>query len=137
LCFAAALLIVPFLTISQARAAAPSLAGIWYGEGQPDDPNIVYLDYFGSDGTFISEFRKYEGCKVIEDHVESGTWTSKGKVQYLVTTQINGKPAHFEHSYTIELLTDTQVRARLQMNGYLFVEQRIDRFQFPNCFRGV
>ena len=133
--FAIALLFVPLLAMSAAHAAAPSLSGIWYGEGQPDDPNIVYIDYFGPDGTFISEFRKYEGCKIVSDHVESGTWTSEGKVQHLVTTQINGKPVHFTHSYTIELLTETQVRARLHENGYLFVQQRVDRFAFPNCLR--
>ena len=132
---AAALLLFSVPAFSPTYAAAPSLSGIWYGEGQPDDPNIVYLDYFGADGNFISEFRKYERCTVVEDHIESGTWTSKGNVQSLVTTEINGAPVHFEHAYTIEKLTDTQVSARLLGNGYLFVEQRIDRFEFPNCFR--
>jgi hypothetical protein len=117
--------------------AEPSLAGIWYGEGQPDDPDVVYLDFFSADGTFISEFRRYDNCKVVADSVQSGTWTSKGNVQYLVTTQVDGKPADFKHSYTIELLTNTEVRARLrEKSKFLFVEQRIDRFQFPNCFRG-
>jgi len=135
LCFLASLLIS--LGAQAAAPATPSLTGIWYGEGQPDDPNVVYLDYFAPDGTFISEFRKYENCKVVGDSVQSGTWTSEGKVQHMVTTQIDGMPAHFEHSYTIELLNDREVHARLQQNGFLFVEQRIDRFEFPNCFRGV
>lgn len=136
--FAAALMLLLLAPVAASAAnASASLTGIWYGEGQPDDPNIVYLDYFAPNGTFISEFRKYEGCKILSDHVESGTWVSQGKVQRLVTTQVNGKPVHFEHAYIIEKLTETEVHARLQNNGFLFVEQRIDRFQFPSCFRGV
>jgi hypothetical protein len=134
-CLAAALLIFSVLAFSPARAA-PSLTGIWYGEGQPDDPNIVYLDFFSADGTFISEFRKYERCVVVGESVQSGIWTAKGQDQNLVTTQIDGDPVHLEHSYTIELLTDAQVRARLKSNGYLFIENRVDRFEFPACFRG-
>jgi hypothetical protein len=121
-------------------AAPPSdspLIGIWYGKGQPDDPDILYLDFFGSDGSFVSEFRKYDGCTIVWQQVESGTWSIAGDVQTIMKSSVNGRPASAEQEYVIESATAREIRARHTGTGYLFVEHRMERFEFPVCNVGV
>ena len=126
------------LCLPAAAATAPSLVGFWLGQGQPGLPgNIVYVTEIRADGTFSSEFRKYENCRIIETNRENGTWTLNGKVQEMITTDVNGTRVNFANTFTIERLTDTEQRARLQKNDYLFVEKRLARFEFPPCQDGA
>ena len=126
------------LCLPAAAAQTPSLVGFWLGQGQPGlAANIVYVTEIRADGTFTSEFRKYENCRIVETNRESGTWSLNGKVQEMVTTDVNGTRVNFGNTFTIELLTDTEQRARLQKNDYLFVEKRLARFEFPPCQDGA
>jgi hypothetical protein len=120
-----------------AASLAESVVGIWYGKGQPDDPEIVYLDFFGADGSFLSEFRKYERCEIVWQQVESGTWSMEGNVQKIVKSSVNDQPTHAEQEYVIEDVTEREIRARHVGTDYLFVERRVERFEFPNCNVGV
>jgi hypothetical protein len=131
--FAAAAL----LSLAASPAAAQSLVGFWLGRGQPGDDGVVYVTEIRADGTFISEFRRYEGCRIVEKNVESGTWAVNGNVEEMITTNVNGRPVSFGNTYTIELLTETEQRARLQKNGHLFIERRLAKFEFPPCQDGA
>ena len=116
--------------------AADSLVGIWYGKGQPDDPNVIFLDDFHADGTYVSEFRRYDGCKVIWDDVEKGNWTLKDKQVDMITTDINGFAVYYDTLYTLESLSATEQRTLHLETGYLFIETRVKKFTFPDCFVG-
>jgi hypothetical protein len=123
---------------SCSAAPEPSLVGFWLGEGQPDVAGrIVYITEIKNDGTFRSEFRKYEGCRLAETNIETGTWTLNGDVEEMITTEVNGSPVNFGNVYTIELLNETEQRARMHKNNYLFVEKRVAGFQFPPCQGGA
>ena len=122
------------------RAAAPAPAavtGIWYGKGQPDDPDIVFIDFFGANGSFIAEFRKYDGCTITWRQIESGTWTMRGDIQVVRKTSVNGEAVDVEEQYRVEAVTATEIRTRHIPTGYLFIEKRMPRFEFPNCSAGV
>ena len=126
------------LLLAQGAAPAPaSLTGIWYGKGQPDDPEIVFVDFFGANGSFIAEFRKYEGCRITWRQVESGTWTMRGDVQVVRKSSVNGEAIDVEEQYRVESVTATELRTRHIPTGFAFVEKRIARFEFPNCNAGV
>jgi hypothetical protein len=132
--FAAACL----LSLSASAAQTPSLVGFWLGEGQPNvDGRIVYVSEIRPDGTFRSEFRKYENCRPVETNIETGTWTLTGDVQEMITTSVNGRTVSFSNVFTIERLTAVEQHARMQKNGYLFVETRLPRFEFPPCQNGA
>jgi hypothetical protein len=119
-------------------AEPPSLVGFWLGEGQPGvAEKVVYVTEIKDDGTFRSEFRKYNGCEVAEANIETGTWRLDGNVQEMITSNVNGTPVNFGNTYTIELLTETEQRARMQKNGHVFVEKRIAGFEFPACQDGA
>ena len=53
-------------------SAAPSLVGIWFGQGQPGDKQSMYLDHFLANGELHSQFRDCRNGKHI-DSTEDGT----------------------------------------------------------------
>ena len=120
-----------------APASAPSLVGFWYGMGEPGDPEVFYIDAFGPDGKFNAEYRKCEKGKLIYSQTQSGTWSVADGVLTINSTIINGKPGKFDHSYTIEMLSATEFHARLHDPDFLFIEKRVPKFEFPDCYYGV
>lgn len=126
------------LSLAQAAPAPASpFVGIWYGVGEPDDPSISYIDSYHADGTFNSEFRKCERGEVVWHQTESGKWYVMGGVLRMVANLIDGKKTEFDNSYGIELLTQSEFRARLHDPAYLFIERRIPKFEFPPCYVGA
>jgi hypothetical protein len=125
------------LLLQGAAPADSPIVGIWYGKGGPNDPEIHYVDFFGPDGSFLSEYRKYDGCEVTWKQVEAGTWSLDGDVQTLVKSSVNGMPVHAKQDYVIEGTTSREIRARHIGTSYLFVERRLERFEFPFCGAGV
>lgn len=135
----------PFLIIAVAAAlavlttgAAPgfTFAGNWYGVGEPDDPSISYIDSYSADGTFHSEFRKCQRGEVVWRQSETGKWTVANGVLRMISDTIDGKPERFDNAYRLELTNATEFHARLLDPDYLFVERRIDKFEFPPCYVG-
>jgi hypothetical protein len=122
---------------SASAADQPSLVGFWYGMGEPDDPGIFYIDYYHADGTFNSEYRKCDKGKLIYQQTQSGRWSVKNGLLTMSADTVNGKPDSFDHSYTMESLTQREFRARYHNPDYLFVETRISAFEFPPCYLGV
>ena len=116
--------------------AAP-FVGIWYGVGEPDDETISYIDFYHPDGTYNSEFRKCVRNEVVWHQTASGHWSVRNGALRMIADKIDGKPDHYDNSYTIEGIAPNEFRARLQSNGFLFVEKRIDKFEFPPCYIGA
>lgn len=130
------LLSCAMLVVLIAGAAEARPIGIWYGEGQPHDPNILYLDQFNEDGTFKSEFRKYDRCEVVWQQVEEGTWSEDDDIITTVTTKANGVPILGYQEYRNEGETENEIRLRHLETDYLFIERRVDSFEFPACWIG-
>jgi hypothetical protein len=132
-----AILFLSLMAAGGSSAADKSaLVGFWYGIGEPGDPNIFYIDNFHADGTYNAEYRKCEKGKLIYQQTQSGTWTVRGDVLTMSANRINGKPDKFDHSYTLELVGEREIRARLHDPDFLFVETRIPAFEFPACYLG-
>lgn len=130
-----AILSVVIYSVAPLTAAA-NLVGLWYGEGQPHDPNILYLDQFNEDGTFRSEFRRYERCEVVWQQVELGRWNEDGDLIITLTDTVNGISSLGYQTYRNEGQTENEIRLRHIETDYLFVERRIDSFEFPACWIG-
>jgi hypothetical protein len=122
--------------LANGSASAASAVGMWYGEGQPHDLNILYIDEFSADGTFRSEFRIYDRCEIAWRQAEEGRWNQDGDLIITIIDRVNGYPATGYQEYTIEGLEENVIRLRHGETGHLFIERRIDRFEFPACFIG-
>lgn len=119
-----------------AAAPAPSFVGIWYGKGEPDDPDVFYIDAYRADGTFNSEYRKCVKGKLAYSQTQSGRWTVANGVLEMHSNIINGKPDRYDHFYKIESLDQSEFRVRFDKPDFLFVEKRIPVFEFPPCYVG-
>jgi hypothetical protein len=129
---------IAFLFAQSAEGADASFfVGNWYGVGEPDDSSISYIDSYRADGTFHSEFRKCERGEVVWHQTETGKWSLSKGVLRMVSDTINGKPERFENSYTVELAAGDEFRARLHEPGFLFIERRLPKFEFPPCYVGA
>jgi hypothetical protein len=117
-------------------SAQASPIGIWYGEGQPHDPNIVYVDQFNEDGSFRSEFRRYEQCEIVWQQVEEGIWFEKDDLIVTIIDTVNGEPAIGYQEYRNEGEGEFEIRLRHLETEFLFIERRVDRAEFPGCFWG-
>jgi hypothetical protein len=58
--------------MTSSAAAAPSLVGIWFGQGQPDNKESMYLDHLLPNGHIHSRFRTCIKGKAY-DSTEDGT----------------------------------------------------------------
>ena len=127
-----------FLLAQSAHAADASFfVGNWYGVGEPDDSSISYIDSYGADGTFHSEFRKCERGEVVWHQTETGKWSVSNGVLRMISDTIDGKPERFENSYAVESVTGDEFRARLRTPNFLFIERRLPKFEFPPCYVGA
>ena len=127
-----------FLLAQTVHAADASFfVGNWYGVGEPDDTSISYIDSYGADGTFHSEFRKCERGEVVWHQTETGKWSVSNGVLRMISDTIDGKPERFENSYTVESVTVDEFRARLHAPNFLFIERRLPKFEFPPCYVGA
>jgi len=115
--------------------AEPTFVGIWYSAFQPDEPGVISLIEFKSDGTFYEEFRKCEDGKYVGYQTEAGTWTVMDGIERTRITMINGDPTQSEDTYTVEALTDTE--RRIRMEDHVFVSHRVSTFEFPECPTGT
>jgi hypothetical protein len=124
--------------VAQATADS-SFVGIWYSSGQPDEPGVMSLIEFKSDGTFREEFRKCENGMVAGLQYQSGTWTVMDGIEHTITDMINGDKTSIEDTYMVELLTESQRRIRMQAKDkdYVFTSLRVSKFEFPDCASGA
>ena len=129
-------LIAAALLTAAAPAPGFNFAGNWYGVGEPDDPDISYIDSYSADGTFHSEFRKCRGADVVWRQTETGKWSVSNGVLRMVSDTIDGMPDRFDNSYRLEFAGANEFHARLESKDFLFVEKRIAKFEFPPCYLG-
>jgi hypothetical protein len=120
-----------------AAASDASIAGRWYGEG--NQPNLgtrfQWVSRRDQDGTLRVEFRKYEDCRLVHRHEESGRWSVEGATYRSVIDRIDGRRVDPRiEAYLIEGLKDGELRYRHVGTGTPFLARRVDeKFEFPGC----
>src|ERR1700759_4857043 len=85
-------------------AAAPSLAGTWFGQGEPFDKSEMYLDHFLPNGEIHSQFRTCNKGKSV-DNFEEGNWGVSGTIRTIKVLRHNGAPAYREDVCRLDLVT--------------------------------
>jgi hypothetical protein len=133
----AALAFALILSAAAPATEEPALVGFWYGIGEPDDVSVSYIDAYHADGTYDAAFRKCEHGEAVWSQTAHGIWTLKDGVLKMISDMVDGKPAVYDHSYTIEHIDGSEFHARLHEPDFLFIEKRIDTFEFPPCYLGA
>jgi hypothetical protein len=113
--------------------AAPSLVGIWFGQGQPYDKQSMYIDRFMGGGKFRSEFRDCRKGKA-EDSNEEGTWSVKGDILTINVERRNGVVEPRTETYRLTSVTPTRFKDVFLPLNFPFDEHRVDeKFVMPDC----
>ena len=113
--------------------AAGSLAGTWFGQGEPFDKTEMYLDHFLPNGEIHSQFRLCQKGQA-RDSTEDGTWAVSGNVLTIKVTRHNGQASPREDVYRLDLVTPQRFRETYLALNFPFDERRVaDDFQMPSC----
>lgn len=114
-------------------AAAPSLVGTWFGQGEPHDKEQMYLDRFLPNGEIHSQFRTCVKGKP-HDAAEDGTWKVIGNILTIKVARHNGFPALREDVYRLDLVTPQRFKEVYLALDFPFDERRVaDDFKMPSC----
>ena len=113
--------------------AAPSLVGTWFGYGQPDSKDSMYLDHFLAGGQLHSQFRDCIKGKAF-DSTEDGTWSVKGDILTIKITHHNGISMPRIDTYRLTSVTAKRFKDIYLPLNFPFDEMRVeDDFKMPGC----
>jgi hypothetical protein len=113
--------------------AAASLAGTWFGQGEPFDKTEMYLDHFLPNGEIHSQFRLCQKGQP-RDSREDGTWAVSGNILTIKVARHDGLAAPREDVYRLDLVTPQRFRETYLALNFPFDERRVaDDFQMPSC----
>ena len=114
-------------------SAAPSLVGTWFGQGQPNDKQSMYLDHFLANGQLHSQFRDCRNGKAF-DSSEDGAWSVKGDILTINVARHDGVPAPRTDVYRLTSVTATRFKDIYLPLNFPFDEHRVDdKFVMPDC----
>lgn len=116
-----------------AAANAESIVGNWYGEGQPNDPNYVWIAHFYPGGNYVAQFRVCHGNAGADD-IDKGVWTYAGGINDVVTLEANGHPMYSDDRYDTVSLDAKKFVYKHEATGFVFTARRVDdKFELPSC----
>lgn len=119
--------------VATPAVAAASLAGTWFGQGEPFDKTEMYLDHFLANGEIHSQFRLCVKGKA-RDSTEDGIWAVSGNILTIKVARHNGQPAPREDVYRLDLVTPQRFKETYLALNFPFDERRVaDDFQMPSC----
>jgi len=113
--------------------AASDLVGTWFGHGQRDDKNAMYIDRMFADGRWRGEYRTCVKGKAL-DQVQTGHWSFQGDILSLRVDTVNEVLWSHTDGYKMLAHSDkAQKYISLDWN-FPFTPKRVaDDFQMPSC----
>jgi len=110
------------------------MEGTWFGYGQPQSKDAMYIDRMYADGRWRGEYRTCVMGKAVDEQVQMGRWSLKGDILSLQTDTVNGKLKLY--TYTYKMLTHSP-KAQKYINleeNFPYTPRRVaDNFQMPSC----
>jgi hypothetical protein len=127
------LLVSSILMLAQPAHAASYMVGTWFGRGQPEDKDAMYIDRMRPDGSWRGEYRTCKGSKT-PDEVQEGHWTLQGDTLSLRVDTVNGMRASRTDLYKMLAHSATTQKYMSLGWNYPYTPQREpDDFQMPSC----
>lgn len=130
----ASLILMPILALATPASAASYMVGTWFGYGQPEDKNAMYIDRMRADGSWRGEYRTCVKGKALPDQVQEGHWTLKGDMLSLRVDTVDGARAPRTDRYKMLAHTATTQKYLSLGWNYPYTPQREpDNFEMPSC----
>ena len=116
-----------------AAFAQASLAGNWFGTGQPDDKGAMYLDRMLPDGTFRVHHRTCIKGKAFDQHAAGRSSKTAGGFTTNIET-VNGEASPRTDLYKLLSMDAKSQRYVYLRTGFSYDARRVpDSFQMPPC----
>ena len=124
---------IGFCLLAAPACAAPSLTGNWFGQGQPDDKQSMYLDRLTADGQIHSRFRDCRDGKPKDSH-EEGTWSLSGSTLIIQINFHDGVLMPRTNVYHLDSASAKDFRITYELLNFAYDERRVDdKFEMPSC----
>ncbi len=109
------------------------MVGTWFGYGQPESKNAMYIDRMRADGSWRGEYRTCVKGKP-NDWVQEGRWALKGDILTLGVETVNGFFLPRIDTYRM-LAHDARSQKYLsQERNFPYTPNRVaDSFKMPPC----
>lgn len=128
-------LVACLVFLSAASASAASyMEGTWFGHGQPESKDAMYIDRMYADGRWRGEYRTCIRGKAANEVVQMGRWSLKGDILSLQIDTVNGVLKPRTDTYKI-LAHSAKTQKYLSLDwNFPYTPQRVaDDFQMPPC----
>jgi hypothetical protein len=121
------------LTLASPASAASYMVGTWFGHGQPDNKESMYIDRMRADGSWRGEYRNCISGKPLDQNQE-GHWSLSGDMLSLRVDTVNGTRAPRTDLYKILAHTKTTQKYLSSAWNFPYTPQREpDNFKMPSC----
>ncbi len=125
-----ALLLVLFVPPAWAQSY---MVGTWFGQGQPNSKESMYIDRMRADGSWRGEYRTCSLGK-FSDQIQQGSWSLSGDTLILKVEFVDGRRASRIDNYRMLAHTaTTQKYVSLGWNFPYTPKKMPDDFEMPSC----
>ena len=127
------LLVSLIVTLATPASAASYMVGTWFGHGQPQDKEGMYIDRMRADGSWRGEYRTCIKGKAL-DEIQEGHWTLQGDMLSLRVDTVNGMRETRTDLY--RMLGHTATSQKYLSLGYNYPytpTREPDDFKMPSC----
>ena len=129
----ASLILMPILALATPASAASYMVGTWFGRGQPQDQEAMYIDRMRADGSWRGEYRTCIKGKP-SDQIQEGHWTLAGDTLSLRVDTVDGMRQPRTDLYKMLAHTaTTQKYLSLGWNYPYTPAREPDDFKMPSC----
>jgi hypothetical protein len=113
--------------------AAPTMAGIWFGHGQPGDQLAMYLDQLRPNGDFLVHHRTCIKGKTL-DQFASGRWSVAGDMLTINIQMVNGQSEPRSDVYRTQSVDAKTWRYTYLPTNFSYSARRVaENFKMPSC----
>jgi hypothetical protein len=121
-----------FLLVSPAHAVS-DMVGTWFGHGQPQSKDSMYIDRMRADGSWRGEYRTCLKGKA-SDQIQSGRWSLTGDILSLKVEKVDGMLAPRTDTYKMLSHTARSQKYLSLAWNFAYTPQRVaDDFRMPSC----
>jgi hypothetical protein len=121
------------LALATPARAASYMVGTWFGRGQPQDQESMYIDRMRADGSWRGEYRTCIKGKP-SDQIQEGHWTLAGDTLSLRVDTVDGMRQPRTDLYKMLAHTaTTQKYLSLGWNYSYTPAREPDDFKMPSC----
>ena len=125
--------LIVILALAAPASAASYMVGTWFGHGQPQDKESMYIDRMRADGSWRGEYRTCIKGKAL-DEIQEGHWTLQGDMLSLRVDTVNGMRETRTDLY--RMLGHTATSQKYLSLGYNYPytpTREPDDFKMPSC----